>query len=248
MSHFKEYAKYYNLLYKDKDYNTEVTYIDTLIRKYAPNAKTLLDIGCGTGKHASLMVDRGYETSGVDLSDTMLAQANDSFGEKATFCKGDIRDFKLDKNFDIITSLFHVVSYQTKNIDLYNSFNSVYNHLNAGGYFIFDCWYGPGVLHDHPKVRVKRMHDDQIDVVRIAEPVFDQNECIIDVNFDITIKDKINQSVINLTETHPMRYLFKNEIQFLCDKYNLTLVDYFGWLSFEKPTENDWYAVFILKK
>jgi SAM-dependent methyltransferase len=248
MGHFKEYSKYYDLLYKDKNYKKEADYVDHLIRKYDVNSKTLLDIGCGTGKHANLMAEKGYRVNGIDLSENMLSEAMASFGDKLLLSKGDIRNFKLDKSFDIITSLFHVISYQTRNSDLYNSFQSVYNHLNDGGYFIFDCWYGPGVLSDHPKVKVKRMSDDELDIIRIAEPVFYPNECVVDVNFDITIKEKVRQTSIHLTELHPMRYLFKNEIEMLCDKYKFKFIDYFAWLTFEKPTSKDWYAVFILKK
>lgn len=248
MSHFNEYSRYYDLLYKDKDYKTEVDYIDKLIRNYASTAKSLLDIGCGTGKHANLMHDKGYQTKGIDLSESMLNEAQRTYGHKISFSQGDIRDFKLDQKFDVITSLFHVMSYQTLNEDLYKSLNAVYNHLNEGGYFIFDCWYGPGVLNDPPKVRIKRMHNDQIDVVRIAEPVMHHNECVIDVNFEINIKDKQRDSQTTLTEVHPMRYLFKNEIEMLCDKFSFQLIDYFGWQTFNKPAKDDWYAVFILKK
>ena len=46
------YSKYYDLLYEDKNYFDEVEYIDFLIKKNCQSAKTLLDMGCGTGKHA----------------------------------------------------------------------------------------------------------------------------------------------------------------------------------------------------
>jgi len=248
MSHFKQYSKYYNLLYKDKNYLEEANYIDQLIKKYAPDSKTLLDIGCGTGKHAALMADKGYKTHGIDLSETMLAEAEKSFGDKVAFSQGDIRDFKIDSSFDVITSLFHVMSYQTQNVDLYNSFNAVYNHLNEGGYFIFDCWYGPGVANDPPTVKVKRMENDEIAVVRIAEPKLHPNDCVVDVHFDITINNKSDNTYHHLSETHPMRYLFKNEIKMLCDKFGFELVDYLAWMVFDKPEANNWYAVFILKK
>ena len=44
-------------------------------------------------------------------------------------------------------------------------------HLKPNGVFIFDFWYGPGVLTDPPVVRLKRLENEEIEVLRIAEPV-----------------------------------------------------------------------------
>ena len=70
------YSKYYDLLYEDKNYSGEVEYIDFLIKKNCQNAKTLLDMGCGTGKHAELLCEKGYKVHGIDLSQDMLKIAN----------------------------------------------------------------------------------------------------------------------------------------------------------------------------
>ena len=45
-----------------------------------------------------------------------------------------------------------------------------------------------------------------------------------------------------------MRYLFKNEIEFLANKYNFELVSFYSWMTFDIPNKNDWQAVFVLKK
>src|SRR5260221_2487885 len=109
---FLNYSKYYDLLYKDKDYAIEVDYIDRLIKKFHPHAIHLLDVGCGTGRHANLLADRNYFVHGIDLSEQMLEIANNSKRSNPIFSKGDIRNFQLTKKFDVITSLFHVMSYQ----------------------------------------------------------------------------------------------------------------------------------------
>lgn len=248
MTQFKEYSKYYDLLYKDKDYQNEVSYIDDLIRKFSNETRNLLDIGCGTGKHANLLVDKGYKVHGIDISESMIALAKMQYDEKVSFSLGDIRNFNLHKTFDVITSLFHVMSYQVLNADLDASFESVYNHLNPEGYFIFDCWYGPGVMNDPPNIKIKRMNDDLIEVIRIAEPETHYNESVIDVNFHILINNLKTNQLTQIHEKHPMRFLFKNEIELFAQRHKFKLVGFYSWLTFNEPTENDWYTVFILKK
>lgn len=245
---FKEYSRYYDLLYKDKDYQKEASYIDSLIRKLNKENCELLDIGCGTGKHANLFFDKGYKVHGIDISRTMLKEAKKNYGEKILFSPGDIRNFKLNKTFDIVISLFHVMSYQITNEDLDASFKSVYHHLKPEGYFIFDCWNGPGVMNDPPSIKIKKVNDDRIEVIRIAEPVTHFNESVVDVNFHIFINNLKTNKLIQLHEKHSMRYLFKNEIKLFSQLHKFKLVGYYSWLKFTEPTENDWCSVFILKK
>jgi len=66
------YSQYYDLLYQDKDYIAEVDYIENLIKSHSREVKTILDLGCGTGKHDELLCDKGYTVHGVDISKEML--------------------------------------------------------------------------------------------------------------------------------------------------------------------------------
>lgn len=72
---FDTYAHYYDLLYRDKDYAGESEYVAAHIRKQAPQAKRILELGCGTGAHAEHLARMGYTVHGVDLSKAMLARA-----------------------------------------------------------------------------------------------------------------------------------------------------------------------------
>ena len=80
---FGESARYYDSLYADKDYAAEVAYVDGLIQRYAPGARSVLDLGCGTGRHAIEFAERGYSVLGIDRSRNMLNQAQAHKG--ATF-------------------------------------------------------------------------------------------------------------------------------------------------------------------
>ena len=250
MSVFGKYSSYYNLLYKDKDYAGEAEYIHNLIQKYSPGAKSILDLGCGTGRHDFLLVEKGYAVTGVDQSEDMLAVANSQLSTSIStlsFTQGDIRTIRLNEQFDIVISLFHVMSYQTTNEDIQAAFANAKSHLKPGGIFIFDCWYGPAVLTDRPAVRIKRLEDDIISVVRIAEPVMHPNHNIVDVNYTVFIKDKTSGDVEELRETHRMRYLFKPEIELFCAENGFKIIGTKEWMTDKEPGMKSWGVCFVGK-
>lgn len=85
MSIFEEYAYYYDLLYKDKDYIKEAKYIDKLLKEENENINYILNLGCGTGNHDTELHKLGYSIHGIDMSESMIAEANKKKTEKLTF-------------------------------------------------------------------------------------------------------------------------------------------------------------------
>jgi len=74
----------------------------------------VLDIGCGEGKDAVFMARNGYRVTAFDLSDQGLRKAEalaGHFGVQVDFFRADIRDFRLETEYDIIFSsgVFHYI-------------------------------------------------------------------------------------------------------------------------------------------
>jgi len=249
MNVFRDYSGYYDLLYKDKNYKREAEYIHKLIKKYRPEAKKILNLGCGTGKHDLFLAEMGYEMHSVEVSKNMLeiAEKHKKSG-KLFFYHGDIRNIRIEEKFDAVISLFHVISYQVENQDLSDTFNTVYTHLKDDGIFIFDCWYGPAVLTDRPAVRIKRAEDGNVKIIRFAEPLLHPNKNTVDVNYNLVIYDKKGRHIRELNETHRMRYLFKPEIELLLKTVKLELLHYKEWMSEKEPGFDTWSIYWIVKK
>lgn len=254
---FGAYSRYYNLFYKDKDYAGEAGYVHDLIQKHRPAAKSVLDLGCGTGRHDLLLAERGYETTGVDLSADMLAvamapisslDALPSSGASLSFHQGDIRSIRLDRRFDAVVSLFHVISYQATNEDLRQAFSTAREHLAPGGVFIFDCWYGPAVLTDRPAVRVKRLEDEAVAVTRIVEPAMQPNENLVDLHYEVQVRDQASGAVETFREVHRMRYLFRPEIELLLSEAGLQLVEASEWMTGRPLGFDTWGVCFVARK
>ena len=82
--------------------------------------------------------------------------------------QGNITNVKMNKTYDVVLSLFHVMSYQITNKQLKDVFENAAAHLNKDGLFIFDFWYSPAVYAQKPSVRVKRAANEKIEITRIA--------------------------------------------------------------------------------
>jgi len=252
MSVFGAYSGYYDLLYRDKDYAAEARYVAELIATHAPGARTVLELGCGTGAHAAELAAAGYSVSGIDISQGMLDAAATratslapEIAGRLTFSAGDVRTVRLGRKFDSVISLFHVMSYQATNADLAAAFATARDHLAPGGVFVFDCWYGPAVLSQKPAVAVKRLADAVISVLRIAEPVMHAAENIVDVNYTVHVTDRATGRTEALTETHRMRYLFTPEIETALVTAGMTLIESREWMSGREPGFESWSACFV---
>jgi SAM-dependent methyltransferase len=245
------YSQYYDLLYKDKDYQSEANYVVSLIKKHAPAAKNIFELGCGTGIHASYFAKAGYNVFGIDQSTEMLTLADKQkrkFDNQLEFAQGDIETFKSNRKFEVALSLFHVMCYLNSNTSLLNTFKNVSEHLNKDGIFVFDCWYGPGVLTDPPAVRVKRLENENLEVTRIAEPELVPNENVNHVHYSLFIKDKKTSHISVTQEKHSVRYFFAPEIDFLLSQAGLRIIGFYKYLTEEKPKLDTWNAVFVCKK
>jgi SAM-dependent methyltransferase len=156
-----------------------------------------------------------------------------------------VRSVRLGQTFDVVLSLFHVMSYQRTNADLLAALRTMREHVAPGGLFVFDCWYGPAVLTDRPQTRIKRLEDASIAVTRLAEPVLYPNDNLVDVNYQVFIRDKQSGAVEELRETHTMRYLFAPEVSLLLEAAGLKLTELSEFMSQREPGFSSWNAVFI---
>jgi SAM-dependent methyltransferase len=250
---FDAYAEYYDLLYQEKGYEEEANYVHRLLVKHGvPAQGCLLELGCGTGKHADNFARLGYSVHGVDISPAMVQSANAAkqvdVAEQLQFSVGDARYVRVPRLFDAVVSLFHVTSYQTSNADLIAVFQTAAEHLKPGGVFIFDCWYGPAVLTDRPVVRVKRLHNERVELIRIAEPDMYPNENIVDVNYTVQVKKRGEEQVTSITEKHRIRYLFAPEVELMLNMVGLRQLERLKWLTENSTGFDSWFVLFSAVK
>lgn len=250
---FGAYAGFYDALYADKDYESEVRFIvDVLTEHGVPAGASILDLGCGTGGHAIPLARRGYEVTGIDLSPEMVDQA----AEKARahsldveFTVGDVRSLRLGRTFDAVVSMFAVLSYQLTNEDLAAAFETVAAHLEPGGLFVFDVWFGPAVLSERPEQRSKSVRTVEGDtIVRRAMPSLDVVSQTVRVDYEIE-RSRGGQVVDTARESHTVRFLFVQEIRQLLDAAGFELLALGPFMDLTRePDASDWYVSVVARR
>ena len=243
---FKDYAEYYDLIYKDKDYEKEVDFIEDIFGESKP--KKILEVGCGTGNYTKILVDRGYEVTAVDLSEDMLKIASEKCDCKYKFIKGDISDITLNEKFDTCIAMFAVMGYLTENAEIIKALNNIYKHLKPNGIFVFDVWNGLAVMRLLPEQRLKEVENDEIRIIRFATPNLRAFEHICEVNYKLIIQNKMDNKLKKINEEHVMRFYFPQELKYYLENAGFEVLKICPFLNLNgRVDEHVWNIAVIAK-
>jgi len=138
---YRESAAVYDALCAHKDYAAAAAEIVDLVRGLNPDATTLLDVGCGTGRHLEHLRE-SFEVEGLDQSAQMLEIARARCPGVA-FHRGDLRDFDLGRRFDAVCSLFGSIGFARTTDGLERAVAALARHLAPGGAAIVERWLTP---------------------------------------------------------------------------------------------------------
>ena len=250
MEVFQDYAYYYNAFYQDKDYEAESRQVDTLLKQYGRNVRKIINYGCGTGRHDIELARLGYDCTGIDMSPLMIDIAKENsrnMNADIDFSVADIRSYEPKDKYDAVISLFHVMSYQNSNEDILAAFRGARKALDDGGLFLFDVWYGPGVLSDKPAVRVKEIEDAQNRLVRIAKPIMHDKTNVVDVCYEVLVINRETGVTKTIEEVHHMRYFFRTEIEYYLREAGFELIDNLDCQTLAETSYDSWTSYFAAR-
>jgi ubiquinone/menaquinone biosynthesis C-methylase UbiE len=162
---FHRLAQHYDAMVAGKDYRSEAQLLESLARRFGRSGgKSWLDVACGTGKHLEVLRQR-YSVTGLDISTEMLRVARHRL-PKTRLLRGDMRTFRLDETFDVVSCLFSAVGHLKTERDLQTAFTNFARHLRPGGVAIVEPWIDPSdfrsgyvhlITHQSPTTTIVRL-------------------------------------------------------------------------------------------
>lgn len=227
----------------------EVDFVLELASRFGNRPKTVLDMGCGTGRHMEKFIKAGIKCDGFDLSPEMLVQAHQRMsGKDITLTEGNLTSFENGKKYDLIVAMFAVMGYLTENEQMLAGLRTAFKHLNPQGIFVFDGWFGPAVLVQQPEERCHEYENKRGKVERKVVPHLDPVRQTVTMNYEVTVK-RDGQIIQRISEEHIMRFMFIHEMAFAMEKVGLELVYYCPFMEPDKGlTTADWNVSFVAQK
>lgn len=192
---YQHFAYIYDDLMKDVPYDLWLDFVKRKIEKYGEGfTSSIIDLGCGTGELSIRLVKAGFQVSGVDLSEDMLAVAN----EKANahnchidFYQQSMAELSGFHEVDCIVCFCDSLNYLQTEEEVIQTFKKSYESLRKGGLFIFD-------VHSIYKVSQIFMNqsfvnsDEEVSYIWNCFPGEFPNSVEHDLSFFVKVRDSEN--------------------------------------------------------
>lgn len=195
---FDESAELYDLFYDWKDYRAEAEKVREIVASRTPDARTLLDVACGTGLHLVHLRD-WYAVEGLDLNPDLLKVAAGRLPEVALH-EADMRGFDLGRTFNVVTCLFSSIGYVETTDGLARAIQAMARHLAPSGVLIVEPWLSPDRFDPHHIGHATVVDRPDFQAVRMNGSRVEGNVSILDFHYLVGRPGTVE----HLTETHAL--------------------------------------------
>jgi len=235
---YAELAPIYDVIYSARHQTAqEVNFLKWAFKNLcASTIKTVLDVGCGTGRHAIPLSEDGFEVTGIDASEAMLRIAKRKAREAGVnprFLNLDLRTLEIDRQFDAALCMLTVFNHLVAQSEVEAGLSNLKKCLRAGGLLVLDMINLGSLLRRYKDVDHQLIQDKSIIVHRIVLREFDELNLIqTHREFDI-VTDGDHKSLV--MSERKLRLYGYAELKALLHTRGFKRVCCFG--SFEERTQ-----------
>lgn len=155
-------SPYYHILYQNRNDEEAEYFMDNLCAYLKPSLEvSMLDVACGRGRHAVYLNKKGYEVTGIDLSQSSITFAEQFKNKRLHFKVHDIRQVYKTEVFDIVLNLFTSFGYFETEQEHIDALKALWKSLKENGVFVLDYFNAEKIMRHLSPQEVK--HIDGID-------------------------------------------------------------------------------------
>lgn len=253
MPYSAEYAALYDVFYRDKPYEAEVSFLVEQLERHGINrGARLLELACGTGEHAIRLAKKGYVVAATDYSAAMVERARqkaESEHVPVSFAQSDMRELGAPATlFDGALCLFDSIGYVQTDDGVGATLNGVRDGLKPGGVFIVEYWHAPAMVRGFERTRVRRFNGSNGLILRLSETELEQERSVAHVTYNVYELRK-DFSYHHVQERHTARYFTVSEMEALARRHGFEpLAAYDGFKSEGAVSDDTWHVVAVWRK
>lgn len=209
-------SKYYHILYKHRDEQEAIKFLDNITQYLNITKGKILDVGCGKGRHAKYFNELGFNVVGIDLSLNSIAKAKLNETQNLKFYKFDMRNVFKENSFNLVTNLFTSFGYFDNSLDEQKTINAMVKNLKKDGILIIDFMNVKKIINNLVSKESKKINSVEFDITReLKDNYILKNITINDQDISLKFQEKVHAlTLIDFSE--------------MLQKASMSIVDIFG--------------------
>lgn len=241
------FAEVYDELMDDVDYERWADFYAGMMSSFGIHSGSrVCECACGTGGLTLPLARRGYQMTGVDLSQDMLwiaAQKARNAGMSIPFVRQDMRQLHLHRAMDAILATCDGVNYLLSDEDVWQFVSSARRLLRPGGGLFFD------VSTPYKLANVlggQLMCEDRQNITYLWQNRFSEKTGVLDMHLCIFIRQK-DGSYKRIDEEQKQRAHTMEELSNQLYRAGFERVYFYGNSTLDAPREREqrWHVAAI---
>lgn len=239
------HAGYYDQFHQQKDYLAETSQLRAVFDREGP-VRSVLDLGCGTGRHLDLLAEAGYEVLGADRSPPMAALARQRLarhGSRARVVTTDIADLPGGHGFDATMMMFSLIGYQVDDPAVLALLAAAHRQLRPGGLLVFDHIDAAAALRQvHPTTGVAVFAGALAELLCAYSTGVDPEQGVVDLRLRMWLIDA-DRLAEHVDERHLIRFFLRRELAALLSSAGFALLDVAPLAGALPGPAHDWFRL-----
>lgn len=250
-SYTGQHAEYYDIFYAEKPYAAEAAFVHACLQRHAgEGTRRLLELACGTGRHARALEALGYQIVATDYSADLLAVARRKAAETGSQVEFHLQDMRsLDvpgAPFEAAYCLFDSIGYVQTNSAIRQVLAGVHRHLRPGGLFVFEFWHAAAMLRGYEPQRQRSWTHGDTHIQRISRTRLDVPRQLAEVSYEIVAEGSDGR--VELNETQVNRYFLVEEMAAFLEASGFDPLEFLPAYTEGAIDEDTWHILAVARK